>query len=177
MIAVILVDHLRLFNTRQVIVIKMAAADASTFSDHELDVIRQAGKVLMSKIDFSMEKFGTVKVVFPSEKDIEAWTESGYIAFINSTTSTVLVLQEKMNKHRHEIPEVFTLLSGRVTVQLDDKTIHVEKGEKFEAPAGAWHSLASKTEGVPYILVGVMKKKRNEFASGISEHTVKMGKI
>jgi mannose-6-phosphate isomerase-like protein (cupin superfamily) len=69
------------------------------------------------------------------------------IAVVNDYDARVVKVQGEFTRHRHpETDEFFLVLSGRLTIRMDEGDVVLEPGGTYVVPRGRFHQPAAESE-------------------------------
>ncbi len=75
------------------------------------------------------------------------------VAIVNDYDVRVVRVMGEFTRHSHpETDEFFLVLSGRVTIRLDDRDVVLNEGDTFVVPRGAHHYPVAETESTLLLL-------------------------
>ena len=76
----------------------------------------------------------------------EHWTPRT-IAVVNDYDVRVVKVHGEFTRHRHaETDEFFLVLSGRLTIKMDEGEVHLEPGDTYVVPRGRFHQPLADSE-------------------------------
>ena len=79
-----------------------------------------------------------------------------------TVSTTTLHPDQETSGHAHPgIEEVYTFLSGKGVMQIDDEEFPAEKGKTFTIPDGAFHKVYNSSSDEDLLFICVFNKRRN----------------